>query len=200
MFLGLLVFVVGMASLGAEIAGVRLLSPYFGASTVVWANTIGVVLVALSIGYWLGGRAADERPETRPLCWVALIAAGLFALVPFVGNPLLGGLVDLLEGFAPGPFLGSLIAVVILIAPPVLLAGMVTPWALRLAIGSVENAGAAAGHLYALGTAGSLLGTLLSALILIPAVGTRLTFLVFAALLAAVAATGLLPTRSAATR
>src|SRR3954466_15239062 len=81
--LTILVFVVGMGSLGAEIAAVRLLSPYFGASTVVWANTIGVVLVALAVGYWLGGRAADRRPERRPLCLVALTAAALLAAVTF---------------------------------------------------------------------------------------------------------------------
>src|SRR4051812_1449828 len=184
-----------MASLGAEIAGVRLLAPYFGASTVVWANTIGVVLVALSIGYWLGGRIADKRPHTRPLCVVALIAAALLALVPFVARPLLDAGVDALDSVSAGAFVGSLLAVLVLVATPVMLLGMVTPWALRLAVASVDHAGEVAGRLYAISTSGSLVGTLLSALLLIPAVGTRKTFLTFAVLLAIVAAVGMLPSR-----
>ena len=191
MFLGVLVFVVGMASLGAEIAGVRLLAPYFGASTVVWANTIGVVLVALSIGYWLGGRAADRRPRLEPLCGVALAAAVLLALVPFAARPLLDAGVKALDAVSAGAFLGSLLAVLVLIALPVLLLGMVAPWAMRLAVTTVDQAGTVAGRLYALSTAGSLVGTLLSALLLIPAIGTRRTFLTFAILLAVVAVIGI---------
>jgi spermidine synthase len=184
-----------MCSLGAEIAGVRLLSPYFGASTVVWANTIGVVLVALSAGYWLGGRAADKRPRVAPLCVVALVAAALLAAVPFVARPLLDVGVKALDSVSAGAFVGSLLAVLVLVAIPVLLLGAVTPWALRLAIRSVDDAGTVAGRLYAISTAGSLLGTLLSALLLIPAIGTRRTFLSFAILLALVASAGLLPAR-----
>ena len=195
MFLGVLVFVVGMASLGAEIAGVRLLAPYFGASTVVWANTIGVVLVALSVGYWLGGRAADRRPRVEPLCRVALVAAVLLAAVPFAARPLLDAGVKALDAVSAGAFVGSLLAVLVLIALPVLLLGMVAPWALRLAVASVDEAGTVAGRLYALSTAGSLFGTLLSALVLIPAVGTRRTFLTFAICLAVVAALGVRPRR-----
>lgn len=195
MFLAVLVFVVGMASLGAEIAGVRLLAPYFGASTVVWANTIGVVLVALSIGYWLGGRAADRRPQRRPLCLIALAAAVLLAVVPFVARPLLDAGVDALDAVSAGAFIGSLVAVLVLIAVPVLLLGMVTPWALRLAVVDLAQAGTVAGRLYALSTAGSLLGTLFSALVLIPWAGTRRTFLTFALLLAIVAVAGLRPRR-----
>jgi spermidine synthase len=191
----LLLFVVGAGSLGAEIAAVRLLAPYFGASTIVWANTIGVVLVALSLGYWLGGRLADRRPQMRGLCLLALTAAVLLALVPFAADPLLDVAVDALDQVSAGAFIGSLIAVLVLVAVPVLLLGAVSPYALRLAVSTVEEAGTVAGRLYAVSTAGSLAGTLLSALLLIPAVGTRRTFLIFALAIALVAVWGLRPAR-----
>ena len=191
--LPVLVFVVGTGSLGAEIAAVRLLSPYFGASTVVWANTIGVVLVALSVGYWLGGRVADRHPHMRGLCLLTLTAAVLLALVPFAADPLLDVAVDALDSISAGAFIGSLVGVLGLVAVPVLLLGMVSPWAIRLAVNTVEEAGEVAGRLYALSTAGSLVGTLLSALVLIPAVGTRRTFLIFALAIAVVAVWGLRP-------
>jgi predicted membrane-bound spermidine synthase len=191
--LPILVFVVGTGSLGAEIAAVRLLAPYFGASTIVWANTIGIVLVALSVGYWLGGRLADRHPSMRALCLTSLIAAIMLAIVPFAADPLLDVAVDALDEISAGAFLGSLVAVLVLVAVPVLLLGTVSPWAIRLGVRSVEEAGTVAGRLYALSTAGSLVGTLLSALLLIPLVGTRRTFLVFALAIATVAVLGLRP-------
>ena len=193
--LPLLVFTVGTGSLGAEIAAVRLLSPYFGASTIVWANTIGVVLVALSIGYWLGGRWADRNPTMRGLCMLALVAAGLLAIVPFAADPLLDVAVSALDSISAGAFLGSLVGVLGLVAVPVLLLGAVSPYAVRLAVHTVEEAGEVAGRLYALSTAGSLAGTLLSALLFIPLIGTRRTFLVFALAIAVVAVAGLRPVR-----
>ena len=72
--LRMLVFTVGAATLGAEIAAARLMAPFFGASTIVWANTIAHVLVALSIGYWLGGRLADKRPHLDRLARWVLVA------------------------------------------------------------------------------------------------------------------------------
>src|ERR671914_1893319 len=193
--LPLLVFVVGTGSLGAEIAAVRLLAPYFGASTIVWANTIGIVLVALSVGYWLGGRLADRHPNMRGLCLLALAAAALLALVPFAADPLLDVAVDALDDISAGAFVGSLFAVLVLVAVPVLLLGAVTPWALRLAVRDVDETGTVAGRLYALSTAGSLAGTLVSALVLIPLVGTRRTFLLFAFVIAVCAVLGLRPVR-----
>ena len=190
-FLYALVFVVGMASLGAEISAARLMAPYFGASTIVWANTIGVVLVALSIGYWLGGRLGDRYPRPRELCLVVGGAALLFAVVPFAARPFFDISVDALEEISAGAFVGSLVGVLFLVAIPVVMLGTASPWAIRLAVTDVEHAGAVAGRLYAISTAGSLVGTMLAALVLIPLLGTQRTFLVFAVALGLVAAAGL---------
>ncbi len=186
----MVVFFVGAAALGAEIAAARLLAPYFGASTIIWANTIATVLVALSVGYSVGGRLADRRPDLRGLCVIVLGAGVLLAVVPFVSDPFLSEAVKALGALSIGGFLGSLAAVLVLVAVPVLLLGMVAPYANRLAVARVADTGTVTGHLYAVSTAGSLLGTFLGALLLIPLIGTHRTFLVFALLLALVAAAG----------
>ncbi len=189
--LGLLVFVVGASSLGSEIAAARLLAPYFGASTTIWANTIAVVLLALSAGYWLGGRLADRRPEPRRLSALVLAASIGLAAVPFVARPFLSATVAALDATSSGAFLGSLIGVLLLVAGPVLLLGAVAPFAIRLSVTDVSEAGTTAGGLYALSTAGSLVGTFSSALLLVPFAGTQRTFLIYATALALVAAFGL---------
>jgi spermidine synthase len=179
--LGILVFVVGAASLGVEIAAARLLAPYFGASTIVWANTIGIVLVALSLGYWIGGRVADRHPAVSALGMVVLAAAALIAVVPFAARPFLGFSVDAFEGLSIATFAGSLFGVLILVAVPVALLGAVSPWAARLAVGDGGGrAGEAVGRLYAISTAGSLVGTMTAALVAIPLLGTQRTFIAFA--------------------
>jgi spermidine synthase len=190
-YLYLLVFVVGSASLGAEIAAARLMAPFFGASTIVWANTIGVVLVALSAGYWLGGRIGDRHPHLRGLCLLAMAAAVLIALVPFVAQPFFEVSVDALDEISAGAFVGSLVAVLLLVAVPVVLLGAASPYAIRLSIPDVEHSGRVAGRLYAVSTIGSLAGTMLAALVLIPFAGTQRTFVAFALAVALVAAAGL---------
>jgi spermidine synthase len=185
--------VVGAASLGAEIAAARLLAPWFGASTIVWANTIATVLVALSAGYWVGGRLADRDPTLRGLSRLVLLAAGLMAIVPFAAGPFLRVSVGALDSVQAGAFAGSLLAVLVLIAVPVLVLGCVAPYAVRLSVHAVEEAGRVAGRLYAISTMGSLAGVFLSALLLIPLVGTRRTFLAFALALALAAVPSLSP-------
>jgi spermidine synthase len=182
---------VGTSTLGAEIAAARLMAPFFGASTIVWANTIAVVLVALSVGYWFGGRMADRRPELRSLCLLVLIASVLLGLVPIVAQPFLSLSVQAFDDVSLGAGFGSLLGVLALVAIPVLMLGAVSPWAIRLKLERIEDSGETAGRMYAISTVGSLLGTFLSALLLIPLVGTQRTFLVFALVLAVVATLGL---------
>jgi spermidine synthase len=191
LLLRVIVFFVGAASLGTEIAAARLLAPYFGASTIIWANTIATILIALSIGYAVGGRLADRWPDLRGLSAIVLVAAVLLAVVPFIGDPFLRLSVKALGALSVGAFLGSLAAVLALVAVPVMLLGSVAPYANRLAVARVSETGKATGGLYAISTVGSLSGTFLAALVLIPFIGTHRTFIVFALALAVVAVPGL---------
>jgi spermidine synthase len=195
--LGLVVFTVGFSILGAEIAAARLLAPYFGASTIVWANTIGIVLVALSAGYWYGGKLADRNPTRTGLYRIVGLSGLLLAAVPFVADPFLGVAVDALDSISAGAFIGSLLGVTALVAIPILVSGAVAPYALRLAVADVSEAGTVSGRLYAISTVGSLLGTFSSALLFIPLIGTQRTFIVYGLALAALAAIGLARTRYA---
>ena len=182
--LELLVFTVGAGALGAEIAAARLMAPWFGASTIVWANTIAIVLLSLSVGYAVGGRLADRDPRPAGLARIVLTASVLLAIVPFVSGPFLRMAATAVDQLSAAIFVGSLVGVGVLIAIPLLLLGMVSPYALRLAVDTVDATGRTAGRLYAISTVGSLVGTFLAALLLIPFVGTRRTFLIFAAAMA----------------
>jgi spermidine synthase len=189
-----LVFFAGIGSMATEICASRLLAPYYGSSTAVWANVIGLILVSLSLGYWLGGRWADRRPSAPLLATIVLVAAALVAAIPFVARPFLDLSVRGLDTLSTGAVVGSFAASLLLFAPPVILLGMVTPFAVRLAATGVDDAGRVAGRIFALSTAGSILGTFLPALVTIPLIGTQRTMLC-AALIMAVAALPLLGRR-----
>lgn len=179
------VFAAGVGTLATEIGASRLLAPYFGNSTIVWANVIGLTLASLSLGYWLGGRLADRHPTPRALGLVVSAAACLIAAATLVARPILDLSVEGLDRVSAGAAIGSFFGVLVLFVPPVTLLGMVAPFAIRLAISGIETAGTVAGRLYAVSTIGSLLGTFLSALVLIPAIGTQRTLLASAALIGA---------------
>jgi spermidine synthase len=184
-----LVFLAGVGTLATEICASRLLAPYYGSSTIVWANIIGLTLASLSLGYWLGGRIADRNPSPQLLGRLVLAAALLVAVIPFVSSPILDVAASGLDEVSAGAVVGSFFGTLLLFAPPVVLLGMVAPFAIRLALDEVASAGQVAGRLYALSTLGSLLGTFLPALVTIPLIGTQRTLLVSAALLAAAATT-----------
>jgi spermidine synthase len=181
--LAVVVFTAGAGTLATEIAASRLLAPYFGSSTIVWANIIGLILVYLSLGYWLGGKVADRRPHPRLLGLIVIVAALMIAVTPFVARPILDLTVRGLDAVSVGAAVGSFFAALALFAVPVTLLGAVAPFAIRLALSDVGEAGTVAGRLYALSTVGSILGTFLSAIVTIPLLGTQRTMLGSAALL-----------------
>ena len=186
--LGVTVFLAGTASLATEIAASRLVAPYFGSSNVVWANVIGLMLAFLAVGYWAGGKVADRWPTPSALAAILLASALALIVVPFAAHPLLRAALHGFNSVSTGVVVGSFTAVLALFAVPVVLMGAVAPFALRLALSSVDESGRVAGRLYALSTTGSILGTFVAALVAIPLVGTQRTLLACAVLLALAAA------------
>ncbi len=184
MRLGATVFIAGAATLAVEICASRLLAPFFGSSTVVWANVIGLILVYLSVGYWFGGRIADRRPERMLLGRIVLVAAISVAVIPFVARPFLDATVRELDTASLGAAVGSFLAALALFAVPVTLLGTVSPFAIRLALPAVDQAGTVAGRLYGLSTIGSILGTFGSAIVAVPLIGTQRTMIATAVALA----------------
>lgn len=190
-----IVFAAGAGSLATEICASRLLAPYFGNTTVVWANVIGLILVYLSVGYWLGGRIADRHPHPRVLGTILLVAAGAITVLPFVAHPFLQLALEGFNALSIGVVAGSFFATLLLFSIPVSLLGTVSPFAVRLAVRDVRTAGSVSGRLSSLATLGAIAGTFVPALVLIPAIGTQRTLLA-SALLVSLAAVPLLPRRA----
>src|SRR5438094_7412622 len=191
----LLAFCGGLVSLGLEIAASRLLAPFFGTSTYIWGALIGLILLCLTVGYYLGGSAADRWPRADYLYRLTAAASALVLLVPLVSRPVLLFSQSALERVQVGAFLGALIAVILLFAPAVILLGMVSPYVVRLRVERVEASGRTAGAVYAVSTAGSILGAFLPAFWWIPSYGTRATIEGLGILLLAVSVVGLVGIR-----
>jgi predicted membrane-bound spermidine synthase len=179
-----IVLVEGMAMMATEMAIARLVAPFFGASHAVWAIIIATVMGSIALGSRIGGRRADRTPTQGALVVVLALAALAVAVLPFVTSPVMRLSTGGIDSVAVGTVVGTFVATMALLVVPVALLGMVPPFALRLAVPDVAHAGRTAGRMYALSTAGALVGTFASVLWLIPAIGTRRTMLLFAGALA----------------
>lgn len=201
--LALIVFINGMAIMVLEMAGARMLAPELGTSVIVWTSIIGVILASLSAGYWLGGRLADRRlapgqakggaaeqadspQQKRAFAGLAslLVAAAASAFAAAA----LGEFVPEFFAGAMSLHLGAVCAAFALFALPSLLCGMVSPYAVRLAITDSETSGAVIGRLNAIATVGSIVGTFLGGFVLLAWFGTTTIILGVAACLLAAAA------------
>jgi predicted membrane-bound spermidine synthase len=157
----LAVFMGGVVGLGVELAAERLLAPAFGTTLDLWSIIIGLTFTALSLGYEVGGRVIDRRPTHRVISVCLLVAGAWALLISLLGRTIVDAIQEFTFDF------GGLRFVI----------GMITPSAIRLVVPRVGAAGSSAGTIYALGTIGSLLGTFLPVIVLIPRIGVRYTFL-----------------------
>jgi len=177
----LVVALSGASVLVLEILGTRVLGPFYGVSLFLWSALIGVTLAALAIGYAVGGRIASGSGATR--LPVVLIAAGLWVVaIPWLRSPAIHVATSLgLRG-------AVITAAMLLFFPPLLLLGMVSPIAIRLATRDVDEVGRVSGDVFAVSTLASVVAAIATGFVLIPQLGiTRLLWIVALTLFAAAA-------------
>ncbi|QYO67686.1 fused MFS/spermidine synthase [Leptolyngbya sp. 7M] len=175
----LAVFVCGAVVMTYEIVGSRILAPYIGTSTYIWTGLIGVILGALSLGYWLGGRIADRRPNVGVLASAIFVSGGLISVTILIKD-------IALSAIATTPVndeVRSIVAALVLFAPASVALGFVIPYATKLRIADLAETGSAVGRLYALSTIGSIVGTFSAGFFFIPFVGSVRTLYLLAATL-----------------
>lgn len=190
-FLYVAVFTSGMTTLAVEMTASRLLGSVFGTSNLVWANVIGLIMLYLAVGYFVGGRLADKNPHPARFFQVLIWGAFLSALIPIAARPILSIAANAVSGIEAGLTVGSFVSVLGLFAIPITVLGTVSPFAIRLAVNDVEDSGKTSGRIYAISTLGSLIGTFLPVVFIIPEIGTFRTFLLFGGLLYLVGMIGL---------
>ena len=170
--LSILVFVAGTAAMSLEFSASRLLTPVFGSTIYTWGSLIGVILAGLSLGYFVGGKLADKKPNIQKLCSI-IFSAGLYiVLIPFVSTAIIE--------FASNTFASpqdsqyaSLLATTALLITPTFLLGIISTYAVKLATSNLSRLGNIAGNYYALSTIGSIIGTFLTVFVLIPSFEIR---------------------------
>ena len=183
-FLFVTEFLCGIALMGVETAANRLLAPYFSSSQVVWTFIIGAILIAMSIGNYLGGRLADKYKDVTLLYTLMLAAGAYICLIPFVGRYVIAGVTAIFALIVNSGLIiwSTIIVCLILFVPPLVILGMVTPSLIKYTMGQ-KASGKIVGTLEALNTIGSIIGTFIPIFITIPTMGTSYTFALFGGLI-----------------
>ncbi len=189
-YLYLTEFFAGMSVMAVELGASRLLAPYFSSSQIVWTIIIGTIMIAMALGNLYGGRAADHNPDPDRLYSRILLAAVWIAAIPVFGKYIIIGISALLIFTVNSNFLviAGFAACMVIFVFPLFLLGTVTPSLVKFSVDSLDDSGSIVGRLNASNTIGSIIGTFVPTFISIPAVGTSITFLIFAGILLALAA------------
>ncbi len=162
------VFICGASLMILELVGSRVLAPYVGTSTIVWTSLIGIILGALSLGYYVGGKMADAEADARKLA-IIILGAAFFVLAIIMVN---GEFLSFLSELTRNVYVSAVVATTFLFAAPSFLLGIVSPYAVKLKVKDLQYTGRMVGDLYAISTIGSIVGTFAAGFLLIPFLGT----------------------------
>lgn len=186
-FLYLTEFFAGMSVMAVELGASRLLAPYFSSSQIVWTIIIGTIMIAMALGNIYGGKSADRNPNPDRLYGRILVAAVWIAAIPVLGKYIILGISALVIFTVNTNFLiwAAFAACMIIFVFPLFLLGTVTPSLAKYTVDSLDDSGRTVGTLGAFNTIGSIIGTFVPTFVSIPAVGTAVTFLIFAGILLA---------------
>ncbi|MBM4146500.1 MAG: spermidine synthase [Nitrospira sp.] len=177
--LEIIVFICGAVVMILELVGSRVLAPYVGTSIIVWTSLIGIILGSLSLGYWWGGRIADNKQDYRIFSMIIFISAISVGMITLLKSFVL----DFLQNNISDIHINAIIATLVLFALPSVLLGMITPYAVRLKINDLQSSGKTVGSLYAISTIGSIAGTFLAGFFLIAYFGSSNILLVLSIIL-----------------
>lgn len=185
LYLYLTEFFAGMSVMAVELGASRLLAPYFSSSQIVWTIIIGTIMIAMALGNIYGGRAADKNPNPDRLYGRILISAVWIALIPVLGKYIILGISGVMIFSVNSNYLvwAAFAACMIIFVFPLFLLGTVTPSLVKYTVDDLEDSGKAVGMLNASNTIGSIIGTFVPTFVTIPAVGTSVTFFLFAGIL-----------------
>ena len=165
--LEIIVFLSGAIGMGLELIAARVLSPYVGSSNVVWTSIIGIILVSMSFGYWIGGKRADEDASLDKLSNILLLAALFTSAIPLLETIA----VKALAGVIPNLIIAAIICAVILFSIPSFILAMISPFAVKVKSKEDDEIGSLSGRISSLSTIGSIVGTFLMGFVLIPNIG-----------------------------
>ena len=168
------VFLCGALGMILELVAARILSPYVGSSNLIWTTIIGIMLTSMSIGYWLGGKIADKRPDINLLSLFILVGAFFTSLIPLWETVLVKPFSEISNQLV----LVAIICSALVFGIPSFILAMVSPFAVKLEDKTHEDIGKTSGKISSLSTIGSIVGTFVGGFLLIPNLGVRMLILI----------------------
>lgn len=173
------VFLCGALGMVLELVAARILSPYVGSSNLIWTTIIGIMLTSMSIGYWLGGKFVDKKPDINILSLFILIGAFFTSLIPIWETVLVKPLSEMSGHLV---FVAIICSAIVFGIPSFILA-MVSPFAVKLEDKTHDDIGKTSGKISSLSTIGSIVGTFVAGFLLIPNLGVRVLILIITVVL-----------------